>query len=122
VSAFADLSELGRVRIFDGIAARVIGGGGLTFAFVELDPSSVVPEHNHPHEQLGVCLRGSLSFRVGHEEREVGPGATWAIPGGIPHAVRVGPEGAAVVEVWSPRRDDWDGLERLEPAQPSWPR
>jgi quercetin dioxygenase-like cupin family protein len=121
VSPFADLSELARLRIWDGVAGRVVGGTGLTLAFVELDPSSVVPEHSHPHEQLGVCLAGSLAFDVGGEQREVGPGGTWAIPGGVPHEVRVGPEGAAVIEAWSPQRDDWDGLEELEQAPPPWP-
>ena len=121
MSAFADLSELARLRIWDGVAGRVVGGTGLTLAFIELDPSSVVPEHSHPHEQLGVCITGSLSFDVGGEQREVGPGGTWAIPGGMPHEVRVGPAGAAVIEAWSPHRDDWNGLEELEQAPPPWP-
>ena len=122
MAPFADLSELARLRIWDGVAGRVVGGTGLTLAFVELDPSSVVPEHSHPHEQLGVCVSGSLSFDVGGEQREVGPGGTWAIPGGVPHEVRVGLEGAAVIEAWSPQREDWAGLEELEQAPPPWPR
>ena len=121
MSPFADLSELARLRIWDGVAGRVVGGTGLTLAFFELDASSVVPEHSHPHEQLGVCISGSLSFDIGGEQREVAPGGTWAIPGGVPHEVRVGPEGAAVIEAWSPQRDDWNGLEELEQAPPPWP-
>ena len=121
MGAFADLSEIARLRVWDGVAARVVGGTGLTLAFVELDPSSVVPEHSHPHEQIGVCVAGSLSFRVGDEEREVGPGGTWEIRGGVPHEVRVGPDGAAVVEAWSPQRDDWAALEPLAQAPPPWP-
>lgn len=121
MGAFADLSELARLQVWEGVTGRVVGGTGLTLAFVELEPSSVVPEHSHPHEQIGVCISGSLAFDVGGEHREVGPGGTWAIPGGVPHEVRVGPEGAAVIEAWSPQRDDWDGLERLEQAPPVWP-
>ena len=122
MSAFADLSELTRLRIWDGVAGRVVGGTGLTLALVELDPSSIVPEHSHPHEQIGVCLTGSLSFEVAGERREVGAGGTWAIPGGVPHEVRVGPAGATVIEAWSPQRDDWNGLDELEQAPPRWPR
>lgn len=121
MSAFADLAELARLRLFDGVAGRVVGGTGLTLAFVELDPASVVPEHSHPHEQIGVCVSGSLSFRVGDEKREVGPGGTWEIPGGVPHEVRAGPVGAAVIEAWSPQRDDWQGLDELEQRPPPWP-
>lgn len=121
MGAFAELAELARLRLFDGVAGRVVGGRNLTLAFVELDPSSVVPEHSHPHEQVGVCVAGSLSFRIGDEEREVGPGGTWEIPGGVPHEVRAGPDGAAVIEAWSPQRDDWRGLDVLEQRPPPWP-
>lgn len=121
VSPFADLPDIPRLRVWEGVAGRVVGGTGLTLAFVELDPSSVVPEHSHPHEQIGVCVSGSLTFRIGEEEREIAPGATWSIPGGVPHEVRVGPAGAAVVEAWAPPREDWAGLERLEQAPPPWP-
>lgn len=121
MSAFADLSEIERLRLFDGVAGRVVGGQKLTLAFVELDASSILPEHSHPHEQIGVCVSGSLAFRIGDEEREVAAGGTWEIPGGVPHEVRVGPEGAAVIEAWAPRRDDWDGLDTLQQARPPWP-
>ena len=121
MGAFADLTEIARLRLFEGVTGRVVGGRGLTLAFVELDPSSIVPEHSHPHEQIGVCVSGSLSFRIGNEERELTAGGTWEIPGGVPHEVRVGAEGAAVIEAWAPRRDEWDGLETLEQAPPPWP-
>jgi quercetin dioxygenase-like cupin family protein len=122
MSVFAGISELSALRIWDGVKARLVGGEGVTVAVVELDPSSVVPEHSHPHEQIGVCVAGSMSFRAGEEEREVGPGDSWSIPGGLPHEVRVGPEGAVVIESWSPPRDDWAELGEAEPAPPSWPR
>jgi quercetin dioxygenase-like cupin family protein len=122
VSVFADLADVEALRIWDGVAARVVGGDRVTVAVVELDPGSVVPEHSHEHEQIGVCVTGSLEFRVGKEQRKVGPGGSWRIPGGRPHEVRTGPEGAVVVETWSPKRDDWAGLERLEGVRPPWPR
>jgi quercetin dioxygenase-like cupin family protein len=121
MSAFADLAELTAVRIWDGVRARVVGGERVTMAVVELDPSSVVPEHSHEHEQMGVCISGSLTFRAGDEERVLGPGNSWLIPGGVPHEVHTGPDGAVVVETWAPRRDDWAGLERLEGQPPRWP-
>ena len=121
MSAFADLSELERLRLFEGVAGRVVGGRNVTLAFVELAPSSVVPEHSHPHEQIGVCVAGSMAFRIGDEEREVRAGSTWEIAGGVAHEVRVGPEGAAVIEAWAPQRDDWEGLETLEQSPPPWP-
>jgi quercetin dioxygenase-like cupin family protein len=122
MSAFADLAELTAVRVWDGVRARVVGGERVTMAVIELDPSSVVPEHSHEHEQMGVCVSGSVSYRVDDEERVLGPGNSWLIAGGVPHEVHTGPDGAVVVEAWAPRRDDWAGLERLEGQPPRWPR
>jgi quercetin dioxygenase-like cupin family protein len=121
MSAFADLAVLAPVQVWAGVVGRILGGERVTVAVLELDPGSVVPEHSHEHEQIGVCLAGSLAFRVGEEERELGPGATWRISGGVPHEVRTGPKGAVVVETWAPRRDDWATLEQLEDRPVRWP-
>jgi hypothetical protein len=45
----------------------------------------------------------------------------WRIPSDTPHDVRVGPEGAVVVEAFAPARADWDGLERRAASTPLWP-
>ena len=121
MSAFSDLQGLAPLAIWDGVAARAVTGERLSLAIVELDPNSVVAEHRHPHEQLGMVLRGSVRFRVGDEERELGPGQTWCIPGDVPHEVHAGAEGAVVVDVFAPVREDWAGLERQEPRPPRWP-
>jgi hypothetical protein len=68
-----------------------------------------------------MLLRGSLTFRIGGESRDLEAGATWRILGDTPHDVRVGPEGALLVEAFAPARDDWGGLEQLGVERPSWP-
>ena len=96
-------------------------GERITLGIVELDPDSVVPEHRHENEQLGMCLAGSLDFRVGDETRALGPGDTWSIPADVPHEVHVGPEGAVVIDVFVPPRDDWRDAERAGARDPRWP-
>ena len=115
-----DLNELELQRIWEGVAARSVHGERLTLAIVELDPNSGVPEHTHDHEQLGVVLQGRVTFRVGDETRELGPGGTWHIPSNAPHEVHVGPEGAVVVDVFAPAREDWRARGRLGRAA-RWP-
>ena len=75
------------LRIWDGIAARTVHGELVSFAVIELDPGSTVPEHRHENEQLGVLASGTMRFRIGDETRELGPGATWRIPANVPHEV-----------------------------------
>jgi quercetin dioxygenase-like cupin family protein len=116
-----DLSGLGLLAVWDGVHARTIEGERCAFAVVELDPGAVVPEHSHEHEQLGIVLDGSVSFRIEDETRELRTGGTWRIPPNAPHEVHAGPEGAVVIDVFAPARDDWQDLERLEPRPPRWP-
>jgi quercetin dioxygenase-like cupin family protein len=121
MSAFDELASIRPLEIWDGVAARTVDGAGLTLAVVELDPDSVVAEHSHANEQLGMVLRGQVSFRIGEEVRELGPGATWCIPANVPHEVHTGPDGAVVIDVFAPPRDDWRTAQRPEPRSPRWP-
>ena len=121
VGAYEKLERIAPLPVWHGIAARVVSGERITLAVVELDPGAVVAEHAHENEQLGLVLRGSMAFRLGGEERELGPGDTWTIPPNTPHDAVAGPEGAVVIDVFAPTRDDWREAERVEPRRPRWP-
>ncbi|MEV4165840.1 cupin domain-containing protein [Nonomuraea dietziae] len=115
------LNAIPPTRIWKDVLARVVQGEQLTLAVVELPPNGLVPEHRHVNEQIGLCLQGTLTFRVGQETRGLGPGGTWRILAHVPHEAQAGPEGAVVVEVFAPVRDDWAELEQATPATPRWP-
>ena len=117
-----DLSELEPIAVWEGIRARRVEGIQVTLAIVELDPNAVVPEHTHPAEQNGMVIRGERRFRIGDEERVLGPGGTWRILGGVPHTATAGPEGAEVIDAFSPIRSDWDSFPVLPLEEPRWPR
>jgi quercetin dioxygenase-like cupin family protein len=121
VSAFEDVRAIGPRQIWDGITARSVHGEKLTLAVVELAPDAVAEEHSHPHEQLGMVLRGSLRFRVGDEERELGVGETWRIPSDTPHRAVAGPDGATVLDLFAPPRSEWVQAEAAEPGPGRWP-
>jgi quercetin dioxygenase-like cupin family protein len=118
MSSFAHIADVAPQRIWEGVTGRALHGERLTLALVELDPRSVVPEHAHDNEQAGILVQGSFEMRVGAETRTLGRGDTWRIPPDVPHEVRVGPEGAVVVEVWVPAREDWKEIEPDEPRPP----
>jgi quercetin dioxygenase-like cupin family protein len=121
VSAFAQLGELPPLQIWDGVAGRALHGERLTLSVVELDPGTIVPEHAHENEQIGMVVSGSVSFRVADETRELAPGGTWCILANVPHEVHTGPQGAVVIEAFGPARSDWESLERRPPTRPRWP-
>jgi len=121
VSVFADVGSLGPQQIWDGIVGRTVHGERVSLSLLELDAGAVVPEHAHANEQVGLLLEGSVTFTIDSETRELGPGATWRILAHVPHSVVVGGEGALIVEVFSPVRDDWHAIESEEPRPGRWP-
>lgn len=122
MSSFGSIDRLRAIRIWDGIVAQAVEGERTTLAIIELEPNTAVPEHSHDNEQLGVCLTGSMRFRIGEERRDVGPGDTWRIRSGVPHEVVAGAGGALAVECFTPVRVDWAALEHLDGHRPQrWP-
>ena len=114
------IEEIAPFQVFEGVVARRVEGALLTLAIVELDPDAVVPEHVHAAEQNGMVIRGQMRFRIGDAERVLGPGGTWRILGGTPHQAQAGPEGAVVIDVFSPVRSDWDDRPAVD-RPPRWP-
>jgi quercetin dioxygenase-like cupin family protein len=65
-----------------------------------------LPRHEHPHEQTGYLVSGRLSFTIGDETRDVGPGDSWCIGSHVVHGAVV-LQDAVAVEVFSPLREDF---------------
>jgi quercetin dioxygenase-like cupin family protein len=118
MTAFNELRDMSPLQIWPGLIGRALTGAEATLAQIELEPDVHVPEHSHVNEQIGILTSGSLTFRIGAEEKDLQPGATWIIPAHVPHSVSAGPDGAALIEVFVPRRDDWADREILEPRAP----
>jgi quercetin dioxygenase-like cupin family protein len=116
----ATLDEIEPIQVFTGVVARRVEGTQVTLAVVELDPDAVVPEHVHDAEQNGLVIRGQMRFVIDDEERLLGPGGTWRILGGVPHRAQAGPEGAVVIDVFSPIRSDWEDRPPAS-GRPRWP-
>ncbi|TMF41421.1 MAG: cupin domain-containing protein [Chloroflexi bacterium] len=121
-----DLADMTPIQVWDSVVVRRVQGEKLTLAIVELAPNAIVPEHRHANEQCGLVIEGEVRFRIGDEERLLGPGGTWRILGDTPHQVVTGPEGAVVIDVFAPARADWDDRPTVgtadEPAELVWPR
>jgi quercetin dioxygenase-like cupin family protein len=98
------------VRAFElaaGVSARPLFGEGAMINLIEFEPGATVPLHSHPHEQLGLVLRGMQALVVDGEPHELGPMDGYVIPGGVEHSAYCGPDGALVVDVFQPVREDY---------------
>jgi quercetin dioxygenase-like cupin family protein len=88
------------------ITRRVVHTENLTIARLEIEKDAVVPEHSHVNEQVATVERGALRFHIGGQDVVLRDGQSVAIPSNVPHSV-VALESTTVVDVFSPRREDW---------------
>ena len=117
-----DITDAPLIEVWgDAVRARRVQGERITLAVVELGPNAVVPEHRHVAEQMGIVIEGLMYFTVDGETRILGPGGTWRITSDRPHNVNAGPDGAVVIDVFTPVRADWDALPVVEGAIARWP-
>jgi quercetin dioxygenase-like cupin family protein len=72
--------------------------------FIERD--GIVPEHQHPHEQVGYVIYGRLEMTIGGETRVCHPGDTYQIPGGVVHSARALVD-TLLIDVFSPPREEY---------------
>ena len=62
--------------------------------------------HSHPHDQVAYVVRGRLRVVVGESSFEVAEGDSFVVKGGVEHEARA-LEDSVVVDVFTPRRDDY---------------
>ncbi|GAB6165842.1 cupin domain-containing protein [Thermostilla marina] len=91
---------------FPGVRMTIMHAENMTLSIVEMEPHSVIPEHTHPHEQIGTMLSGEALFIVDGTERLVKAGECWRLPGNVPHEVRTKGQPMRAIDVFSPVRED----------------
>ena len=91
----------------EGVRGRPLFGELGMLNLIEFEPGAVVPLHSHPHEQLGIVLRGMQALVIDGAAHELGPMEGYVLPGAVEHAAYCGPDGALVLDVFAPVREDY---------------
>ena len=104
---YPEPDEMGRHTIFPGVAIRTAAAERMTLSVVEIEPGAVVAEHAHHHEQVGMVLEGRAVFTIGGEERTLGPGDLYRIPGGVKHHVAALDARVRALDVFTPVREEY---------------
>jgi len=110
---FVDFGEVTPFSLAAGVEGRPLFGESAMINVIEFEPGATVALHSHPHEQLGIVLRGMQALVVDGVAHELGPMQGYVLPGSVEHSAYCGPEGATVIDIFSPVREDyrekWDG-------------
>ena len=104
---FPTPEELGRHTIFPGVHITTCAAEKMMMSVVDLEPGSVVEEHSHPHEQVGLLLEGKAVFYIGDEQKTLQAGDMWRIPGNVRHRVVVLDQPTRAIDIFYPIREEY---------------
>ncbi|UCH74643.1 MAG: cupin domain-containing protein [Rhodospirillales bacterium] len=102
-----DMSQGIQRELAAGITTRIFPGDQAMLSVVRLEPNAEGTLHSHPQEQWGVMLEGSAVRTQDGHDFPVKAGDFWRTPGGAPHTVKAGPQGAVILDVFAPPRDEY---------------
>jgi quercetin dioxygenase-like cupin family protein len=108
------LVEAPRLEPVKGALMALIGDGErMTMIRMEIQPGAIVPDHDHPNEQIGTCVEGTGTLTSGGESVKVEPGVAWVIPADELHSFEADKNNMAVlIEAWNPPREDYKAMAR----------
>jgi quercetin dioxygenase-like cupin family protein len=104
---FPTPDECGRHTIFPGVDIRTCTAEKMMLSVVEMRPHAVVEEHQHPHEQVGMVIEGKAIFVIGSEEKLLGPGDLYRIPGSVRHRVTALDQPVKAFDIFYPVREEY---------------
>ncbi|UCD63862.1 MAG: cupin domain-containing protein [Candidatus Zixiibacteriota bacterium] len=102
------LDELPELQIAKGILGRAVTADNVTVLHVQIAAGSLLPEHNHHHEQVVNVIEGELELVVDGITHSLTPGKVMVLPPNVVHSGRAVTH-CRVVDVFQPVREDFAG-------------
>jgi quercetin dioxygenase-like cupin family protein len=93
--------------VFGSTPIRTFAGDHIQLSLVDIPADGVVDWHSHPNEQIGMMVAGRAVFQIGDEEKTLGPGDFYLIPGGVRHRVVPVSGPAQALDVFYPIREEY---------------
>jgi quercetin dioxygenase-like cupin family protein len=105
--SFFSTAQLPSVKPMPGITRSSVYLDNVMLTFFDFEPGAVVPEHQHPHEQITLVLAGEMVFTLGGETRTLHPGEGVTIPPNVRHRAVIKETFTRAVDAWHPIREDY---------------
>ncbi len=99
--------EVTPVEMFPGVVRRTLNSGDrTTLVEVTMAEGAAVPDHSHPHEQIGYVARGRVRFEIDGDQRELQAGDSYLVPADAPHSVTA-LDPSVCIDIFSPVREEY---------------
>lgn len=94
-------------EVAPGVVFRVAWGERLMAAHCTIEPRGTMPLHSHPHEEMEYILEGEFRFTLGSETVTLRKGDAYLALANIEHGGTSGDQGAVILAVFSPPREEY---------------
>ena len=105
MNPFRTEQDVVRKNPFDGAEARIVHGENMSLATWRFRAGTVLPAHQHPHEQVTLVVEGSLELSISGNSRKLSTGEGAVIPGDTEHQARAITD-CVVADSFYPVRED----------------
>ena len=103
---YLDLSQQSEREPVPGFRVRFVHSENMTFAYWDIRQGALLPEHNHPHEQVANVLDGRFELTIDGETRVLESGMVAIIPPNAVHSGRAISD-CRILDVFYPIREDY---------------
>jgi quercetin dioxygenase-like cupin family protein len=95
-------------QLMPGITGYYAHGQQMTFGLVEIEAGTVMPIHQHVHEQITYCLEGQLDMMIDGIPYSLTPGCYHIIPSNVLHGATA-ITNCTLIDVFGPVREEYKG-------------
>ena len=64
-----NLDEIQQKELIPGYKVKFIHSQNMTFAYWDITAGAELPEHSHPHEQVGTMISGEFEFTINNKKQ-----------------------------------------------------
>lgn len=100
-------TELPVTEALPGVTRRTVYLADVMLAIHDFEPGAIIPEHQHPHQQITWIASGGMKFTLDGEERVLRAGDGVVIPPDVPHSAVILDEACQAIDAFHPVREDY---------------
>ena len=93
-------------EVYPGVHRRTFSSHEATINSYRFDPGASFPLHSHPQEQITLVTAGTVEMTVEGQTTTLESDSWSVVAGRVEHGITAGSEGASIVALIVPRRQD----------------
>ena len=94
-----------------GLKAKVVHSKNQTYAFWEIEQGTLLPEHQHVHQQVSIVTKGELELTIDGKMTLMKKGMVALIPSNTNHSAKAVTK-VELTDIFTPIREDFPNYQK----------